>query len=210
MEYNEKEIRELYATLKSVKAVKKKYNRGKVRKEQISLAGVERIVGASRDHSSELPGGMLLIIIGIFASSLMHIFTLAVQKTWYWEIHGHLSDSLITLRYLFSFSQRFFGIAVGIGVLCLKDLSRKLLICLGIFSILVLPWKHSYDGFVTHTAILDEKLSGMLSLVNGFGRTNFSFSNLVIPSMLGHWVADASFWCLVFWYFTRPKIKELF
>ncbi len=206
----EKEIFALYEQLKDVKAVRKSYNREKTKKRQVSLGEVERILAIGRDDADSVPLIVMLIIVCIFVSSLMHLFVLFTKQEWYWELHGHLTEPWVTLRYLFSLFQRVVGLSIGIGVLLRKELCRKAILGLGIFSICVLPWKHSYQGFVEHTAILDEKYADMLMTISTFSGSQFSFSAITVPAMLAHWLADASFWCLVFWVMTRPSIKAIY
>lgn len=146
--------------------------------------------------------GILLIL-----SSLIHVQKLIDDVSIYVHYYSYLPPWMIVLRYSFSWIQRLIGILVGVGLLSRKDIARKVGMLLGLFTILTIYWKHPYDAFKIHTALLDQRLGNIFILL---GVDNISFSSLTIASMIAHYIADSLFWGVFIFFFTRPSVKAQF
>ena len=145
-------------------------------------------------------GGLFII------SSLIQMHAL-LNFEWYKEVYRYLPGSLMIMRYSFSWIQRILGISAGIGLLYLNELSRKILLCISVFSILTLYWKHPFIAFQYHTEYLDRELGFLFSHT---GLPHISFSSLVLPSLIVQDLSDILFNGVVIYYLTRPKVKAMF
>ena len=135
-------------------------------------------------------------------SSLVHMSKLIGDRQLYFEYYSYLPLWLAYARYSVSWTLRILGISSGIGILFYKDVFRKLLIIIGIFTICTVYWKHPYEGFKKHTAHLDKVYPEMIK--------NVSFSSLTIYAVVIHIMYDITYQGVLIYYFTRPDVKAKF
>ena len=153
-----------------------------------------------------IPKGIKIISVIFITSSLIQMHAL-LNFEWYKEVYRYLPHQLMITRYCFSWAQRILGLSAAIGILYLNNFSRKILLCISIFSILALYWKHPFIAFQYHTEYLDRELGFLFSHT---GLPHISFSSLVLPSLIVQDLSDILFNGVVIYYLTRPKVKAMF
>jgi small-conductance mechanosensitive channel len=126
---------------------------------------------------------------------------------WYSSIFQPLPEKIIFLRYVFSIIFRVIELAFGLGILCRKDLFRKLAIFMSWFAIAVIYWKHPVGAFTKHANAVINHI---------YPATNCQLSSPVNKEFV-YWVSlgvvyaiDIGIAALAIYYFTRPRIKEEF
>lgn len=145
------------------------------------------------------PLGVKIFGALIVVSSLVHIQTLIVDMEWYFYTYSYLPHWLAVCRYSFSWFQRIFGLTAGIGIFFYRDVFRKMLLILGIFTITTVYWKHPYQGVKQHVLILKETVP------------NYVYSEkIVLASVIFLITLDVVFQGAVIYYFTRPSVKKSF
>lgn len=120
---------------------------------------------------------------------------------WYFQ---PLPEKIILARYIISVLMGIVELASGIGILFLKNIFRRCALFLAFFSILTIYWKHPHFVF---QKIVKEIIDASY--------TKTPLNESVISSIAWTAVKIASVVTFVFsicliYYFTRPKIKELF
>ncbi len=149
--------------------------------------------------------GIVLIV-----SSLIQVADWLTPRyyNYYKDIFQPLPQELIRLRYLISCVRRLSGLVVGIGVLCNKDIFRKLLIFISWFTLLTLYWKHPFFAVQNHARYVLKQMSGIAGSCGFVTLPSERF--LTAVSLAGLYAIDIVFSALVIYYFTRPSIKEWF
>jgi SAM-dependent methyltransferase len=145
--------------------------------------------------------GVTIFGVIFIVSSLWAMVTL-LDFNHYAYFFKYLPEKIIWLRYFGSWVLRILILISGIGILCLSDNFRKLAICLFIFTIVTVYWKHPLAGFQNHTAYLDNlfKSHGLYS----------SFSSIANISAICARIIDVLFAIIPIYYFTRKDVKEQF
>jgi len=150
------------------------------------------------------PIGLLIIaILLILTSSAQLTIELSRVKLYMAQLYP-LPLSLIVLRYFITVMLRMVGLACGIGVLFFSNVFRKLLILLCSLTIVTIYWKHPFFIF--------EKM---------YWQAQAMYFNAQIPEPANLWIRpwiawlmvcliDVIFAGIIIFYFTRPKVKELF
>ena len=204
-----RKLKKIYLYTRDIKTAVDFYNKGRSRKNYISIKKaevvLEKIVLPDPDA---LPIGVKIFSIFLVFTSFLHMQTLFLEVDRVFEIYGHWPKWLFVCRYSFSWFQRILGFTAAIGILFKKDIFRKILIWLGVFTVVMAPIKHPYKGIVRYTAILDRDLAPVLTEIMGIKHAGFS--HLAFPAMLCLWALDFIFWAVFIRYFTRPRIKELY
>jgi hypothetical protein len=156
------------------------------------------------DPVQHIPAGIYVLSVLFIISSIIHMHVLFTQRSWYWELFKYLPAWLIPFRYFFSWIQRIIGLVIIVGLLRLKEIWRRIMIGLGIFTIGTIFLKHPYHGFKQHTRLLDERFGEYLILV---GFTDYSFSDLTVWAIVVAYLLDIGFALLYIYYLSKPSIK---
>jgi len=150
------------------------------------------------------PIGIVIVAILLIITSLIQlIIELSRAKLYIAQLYP-LPLNLIFLRYFITVLLRVVGLSCGIGILLFSNLFRKLLILLSFSTIFTIYWKHPFFIF--------EKM---------YWQVHAMYLRAQIPEPADLWVKTWIAWLIVslidiifasaiIFYFTRPKIKELF
>jgi hypothetical protein len=166
---------------------------------------MEDPVAANR--SNPPPGGVIFFSVSILLTSLMHMHKLIVERDFAFFAFSYWPHWLFMIRYCFSFGMRILGLTAAVGMLRLKEISRKIMLGISWFTILTIYWKHPYEGFKNHTAYLDEHFGYLLA---DYGFPQFTFSQFTKAAMVGTIAWDLFFFSLMIYYLTRPAVKARF
>lgn len=153
----------------------------------------------------------IVLVIGwlyiLAQPSLM--YTLIVQKDWYYGLFTYMPLWLVNARYSFSWFQRIFCIVIGVGLIHFKEIYRKITIWFCVFVMATLYWRHPYSAFLEHTRILDRKYGYLLKTPP---EMNFkiTFELLTIPSIIAQCLVDIAFCSMIIYLLTREPVKKLF
>ena len=140
----------------------------------------------------------ILYIIG----PIFHIHKLIVDRQYYFEIYNYLGW-MTAVRYSFSWFQRILGISCAIGILFYKEIFRKILFYICIFTILTVYWKHHYPAFLDHTIRLAETYPGLYN-------TGVSHETMAILGIIIHSLLNIVYCLVVMHILTRPGVRKLF
>jgi len=122
-----------------------------------------------------------------------------------------LPQNIIFLRFFVSWSLRLIGLISGIGILFRKDGFRKSALCIFIFTIFTVSWKHPFSGFQRHAVYLDQLFKDRgLYPFRIAGVEIPSFSSLAPVSAMAAQAAEVLFALAFIYYFSRPKVKARF
>src|SRR5690349_37114 len=91
-----------------------------------------------------------LIILGVLwiLSSLAAMRVLSSYEWYQYCLSNQgLPAWLISFRYLVSWTQRFLGITVGVGLIAHRRWAAKIAIFLSVFDILAVYWRYPYGSF---------------------------------------------------------------
>ncbi len=143
----------------------------------------------------------------LISSSIVHMTTLIFGYQWYHDNYAYWPEWLFNTRYGFSWLQRILGISAGIGLLRGNDFCRKIAIAIGVFTISTLYWKHHYPAFLRHCQSLDEQFAGVFQYI---GYPGFSFVRFCLPALIVHCLLDIIFCGSLWYYLTRPSVKNYF
>ncbi len=169
--------------------------------------GVEKRSFDLRSFFPACSRGVIILGAMLFISTLFHMHKLVVDRDWYIEVYDYLPPALIVARYAFSWLQRIIGMLVALGILACNDTARKAAIILGVFSMLVGPWKHAQTGFQAHAKYLDAHFGHLLYQL-GYGQV--SFVSVAKSAAICQWIADIIFWCATIYFLTRPSVIRQF
>lgn len=138
--------------------------------------------------------GCILIVSSIF--ELYHI----PSYNDYIYINKDVPYNIIRIRFFVSYILRVFGLASGIGVICLNNNFRKILLGLSCFSILTIFLRHTYNSFLLYTTPIysHEKVP------------DFSLQSFTWAAVITSWTIEIGFSLLVIYYFTRPHVIRSF
>jgi len=138
--------------------------------------------------------GGLLIVTSIY--ELCHIPAYSDYKI----INKEFPDKIIIIRFFVSYLLRMIGLACGVGVICLNEHFRKILIGLSYFSIFTIYLRHTYNGFLMYVTPLYYQ-----NHVTDFSLQAFTWMAVMIS-----WGIEVSFCLAVIYYFTRPGVVKCF
>jgi hypothetical protein len=160
---------------------------------------------------AETHGKAIVVLIGLLyiIGPLIHLNKLVFDKAWYFDTYSYMPKWLMLTRYSFSFFQRIVALITAAGLLRFKEIYRKILIGICIFTMSTVYWKHPYPAFLAHTKGLDIKYGAYL---NSLTRNNvkITFEMLTVPSIIVHCLLNIAFCGVVIYFLTRPGIKKLF
>lgn len=150
-------------------------------------------------------------LINLFAWGL--IITSLGQMTgmgWnrYIWLFQELPQFIIYLRYSVTWSLRILGLSVGIGLLCRKEIFRKLGMGLFWFVIFTVYLKHThYPGFERHIQSLVNQGMIDLSILKTLG---IHYSAFVWAVIVIACLGDVLFAAAFIFYFRKPRVREVF
>jgi hypothetical protein len=135
----------------------------------------------------------LLIVTSLF--QLNHIPPYSEYKL----INKEVPIYLINIRFVISYILRIFGLASGIGIFCLNNNFRKILLGLSWFSIGTIYLRHTYKAFLIYTTPLYYHAP-----------MSFSLQTFTWIAVLTSWTIEVAFSLSVISYFTRPNVVKCF
>lgn len=143
----------------------------------------------------------------IIFSSLIHIHTLATNHEGYMSAYSYLPPFWIVMQYGFSWFHRLAGLLIAFGLIRRKELARKGVLCLAIFSILTIYWKHPDRTFL--------RIAENLQMCWGDLLYQYSLSDIRFTGMAGivfifQCLLDIIFQGMMLAYFTRSGVKKIF
>lgn len=147
-----------------------------------------------------------LVILGslFIMSSLAHIRVLA-NYDWYKYCVGDLPQTLISIRYFMSWTQRILGITMGAGLIAGRRWAAQLAIFLSIFDILTVYWRYPYESFKRQAVVWDDLYGGWIA---GAGFPDIHFSSYALHATVLSCVLDVLFFSFVLYYLTRPHVQK--
>jgi hypothetical protein len=138
-------------------------------------------------------GGILIL------SSIYELYHIPAYSD-YKMINKELPEKMIIIRFFVSYLLRVFGLASGVGVICLNNNCRKILLELCCFSIATICLRHTYKGFLHYT----------LPLYYQNKVTDLSLQAFTWTAVIFSWAIEVSFCLSAIYYFTRPKVVKCF
>ena len=145
--------------------------------------------------------GVALILISLSTTIKLLDFD------YYRHLFQYLPQDLMLLRYIISWCDRGLEFVLGVGILCLKDVFRKILIFSRIFIIVTIQLKHPFLGLENHIKYLDQQ--GVIS-IKSFAMPGVSLNQLTWLAVLGACIFDIFLAAFLIYFFTRPKVKAQF
>ena len=130
---------------------------------------------------------------------LPHLFNYSYNR----QMFAPLSDTLFTLRYLFSMALRISYIIVGFGLIRLKPWARLFVVYLGVFTIATIYWKHPFYVF-ENIAIMSEQQQSLAPV------TELQYPAFPWISMFFYVTVDLVIAGLLVYYFTRQPVVDVF
>lgn len=159
----------------------------------------------------------LLLILG----SLYKLFGF-IRYDYYVFMFQQLPVGTINDRYIISIAYRVVGLITAGGLLLRREWARQLFICLCVFTLVTLYWKHPYAVF-HNIAIYQEYTAGINDLPRGtitdtiyplypedLGQYRLQRPTIPRVSRILHSLIDLIFCGSAVFYFTRPRIGALF
>jgi hypothetical protein len=137
--------------------------------------------------------GLILIVTSL--DLLRHM----PAYSFYANVNHEWPESIIKMRFVGSYVFRLIGLACGVGVLCLSNSFRKLLLGLSWYSVATLPLRHTYQA---HLFFCEP-------IYHQYGST-FSLQTFTWITVIIRWFIDGIFSLSVIYYFTRPAVKKSF
>ena len=152
-----------------------------VRSKGVTILGVTIVVGA------------LYQMCLVFSSGYLN----------YANLHQEYSSDLIFMRYVMTWAVKVIGLILGIALLRLNDLSRKLLIVYYLLIMVTVHLKHAYPAYLLHMQNLD-------AAFHGGPYPGITFVSLVWPALIFQRSVDIIFGFIVIVFLTRPKVRQQF
>jgi hypothetical protein len=137
--------------------------------------------------------GLILIVTSL--DLLRHMPTYA----FYAQVNHEWTGPFLRIRFIGSYIFRIIGLACGIGVLGLSQTFRKILIWFSWYCLITLPLRHTYSAQLFFSEPLYRQNGSMFSL------QTFTWIAVVV-----RWIIDGVFSLSVIYYFTRPKVINIF
>lgn len=144
-----------------------------------------------------------LLMIGSVCNMSVYIF----EYEWYRGLFNDMPEWLINVRYCCSWALRIVSIGAAIGLLYGKEICRKIVLSIVIFTIATLYWRHPYQAYLNHCVILDREFGGIFTSQN---LSQFSFVKLCTASLVAEYALDIIFCGSLFFYLTCPAVKQYF
>jgi len=151
----------------------------------------------------------------IFVFAILLILSSLIWFAAYMNYHVYritfqwLSEESARARYLLSVINRALVLVSGVGILCLKDIFRKIGLVLCVLTICVLPWKHPYLVFKNLAENITQQVLNTMPPESIAVSESISTISLLV-SMIIVYAVDIVFALAFIYYFTRPKVKNYF
>jgi len=143
----------------------------------------------------------------IIFNSLMHIHALTSVSGWYASAYSYLPPFWLAAKYAFSWFPRLAGLLIALGLLRRKELARKGALCLAVFTILTIYWKHPYPEFLRLTEDLQAHWGDLLQ---EYSPIDIRFTNVAGMALIFQYLGDILFNGMMLAYFTRSGVKKEF
>ncbi len=118
-----------------------------------------------------------------------------------------LPDSVILIRYIIIRILLLFGIVSGIGILCLKNVFRKIMIILS--SIVIFDYIVSIPFILRNIPnYIDQELAKIVTQNPTVSQSVVSAS--LWGGILASWIIDIGFSICIIYFFSRSKVMEQF
>lgn len=134
---------------------------------------------------------------------------LLLETEWYAKMFDYMPQHLVYARYAFSWAQRVVGIGCAVGLLYYKEIFRKITLFWGAFVLLTLYWKHPLARFMNAAEYAGRRIAEPLAAIRAYN-PNITLESLVAVSVGVMYFLDITFWACVFYFLTRPHIKNQF
>jgi len=147
----------------------------------------------------------------VFVFAILLILSSLIWFTSYLNYHVYrvtfqwLSEESARARYLFSVINRALVLISGVGILCLKDIFRKIGLVLCVLTICIFPWKHPYPVFKSVVENVTQQFFSTMPPVSIEVLESIPTIVMIIV-----YVIDIGFALAFIYYFTRPKVKNYF
>lgn len=150
--------------------------------------------------------GVTICGVALILLSLNTIIAL-LDFNYYLYLFQYLPKELIIFRYFISWMDRSIEFILGVGILCLNDMARKLLIATRIFIIVTIHLKHPLQGLGNHIQHLGRE--GLIN-IKYLEAQGISFQKLTWMGTMGACAFDILIALFLIYFFTRPKIRAQF
>ncbi|MBZ0165992.1 MAG: hypothetical protein K8I00_04230 [Candidatus Omnitrophica bacterium] len=146
--------------------------------------------------------GVTIFSVLVLMSSLMHMGKLIEDTDVYFKTYAYLPGWLTTTRYCFSWFQRVLGISAAILALLYKEIGRKLLLLIGVFTITTVYWKHPYVAVERFVYDMQGRYPVEAQA--------FSLESIALAATISLCFLDVLFQGILIFYFTRDGVKKAF
>ncbi|MBZ0166783.1 MAG: hypothetical protein K8I00_08240 [Candidatus Omnitrophica bacterium] len=167
------------------------------------------------------PRGITIFALLLIAGSLYKLSGF-INYDYYVFMFQQLPTGQVNDRYILSLATRGVGLITAGGLLARREWARQLFLCLCVFTLITLYWKHPYRVF-ENIAIYQEWLQGLNDFPAGTNVTfafplypeslqGYGLKNPLIPrlSWIVHSLIDLVFCASAVCYFTRARVVEMF
>jgi len=137
--------------------------------------------------------GLILIVTSLDLLRHMPVYYFYAQVNHEW------AEPFLKIRFIGSYIFRLLGLACGVGVLCLSDTFRKILVVFSYYCLITTPLRHTYSAQLFFSEPLYRQYGSM-----------FSLQTFTWIAVIMRWIIDGLFSILVIYYFMRPKVIEHF
>ncbi len=144
------------------------------------------------------PLGVYVFAVILIVTSLQLLYYMPGYD-FYRQVNHEWPESIIKIRFVGSYIFRLIGLACGIGIFCLNNSFRKMLLWLSCYSIVTLPLRHTYSAMLFFSEPIYHH--------NG---STFSLETFTWITVIIRWVIDGTFSLAAIIYFSRPKVKVFF
>lgn len=146
--------------------------------------------------------GVTIFGVLVLMSSMMHMEKLIEDTDVYFKTYAYLPAWLTTTRYCFSWFQRILGISAAILALMYKEIGRKLLLLIGIFTISTVYWKHPYVAVESFVYDMQGRYPVDVQV--------FSLESIALAATISLCFLDVLFQGILIFYFTRDGVIRAF
>lgn len=133
--------------------------------------------------------GLILIVSSL--DLLRHLPTYDLYR----QINHEWPENVIKVRFVGSYIFRLLGLACGVGVLCLSDVFRKILVVFSCYAIVTLPLRHTYQAQLFFSEPLYYQKV-----------TTMSLETFVWLAVIVRWFIDVFFSLMIILYFRNPSV----
>lgn len=154
-----------------------------------------------------LPGVIVFAILLILSTLIWSIGHL--NYDYYRATVRFLPEASARIRYFISIVNRFLVLASAMGILFLKDIFRKIGLLLCFLTVCIMPWKHPFFTLKDITEKVTQQILSTMPPIDTLTR-ELVFKISLWSSVAVVYIIDIGFAVAFIYYFTRPKVKNLF